>query len=132
MRAECDSTGMRAIACSVSGIEIAAHYRNLRFPAEVCSITHIKSVELAGFFDHRGAFLSPRTAPNSWKPLERPFVIMSAVMIGFDSPHWLEMKGGCKAPFDPRPVLSRLEAGESDEDTWHELWDELHHQGCRR
>lgn len=30
---------------------------------------------------------------------------------------------------DPRPLLAKLEAREDLEATWHELWDELHHQG---
>lgn len=32
-------------------------------------------------------------------------------------------------PLDPRPLLAKLEAKEDLEGTWHELWDELHHQG---
>ena len=31
--------------------------------------------------------------------------------------------------FDPRPLLAKLEAKQELESTWHELWDELHHQG---
>ena len=39
------------------------------------------------------------------------------------------MSGGYKTPFDPRPLLKRLEI-ESDKSTvWEELWNELHHQG---
>lgn len=30
---------------------------------------------------------------------------------------------------DPRPLLTKLENGLDMEATWHELWDELHHQG---
>ena len=32
-------------------------------------------------------------------------------------------------PFDPRPLLAKLEAGHYTESTWHDLWGELHHQG---
>ena len=32
-------------------------------------------------------------------------------------------------PFDPRPLLEKLEAGQGTESVWHELWGELHHQG---
>lgn len=32
-------------------------------------------------------------------------------------------------PYDPRPVLTRLEAGDDVQGAWHELWEELHHQG---
>jgi len=31
--------------------------------------------------------------------------------------------------FDPRPFLSQLESEEDAENAWHELWEELHHQG---
>jgi hypothetical protein len=30
---------------------------------------------------------------------------------------------------DPRPLLAKLESGRDRATTWHELWDELHHQG---
>ena len=32
-------------------------------------------------------------------------------------------------PFDPRPLLRRLESGSDDASTWSELWENLHHQG---
>lgn len=32
-------------------------------------------------------------------------------------------------PFDPRPLLAKLEAGLDRESTWDELWGQLHHQG---
>ena len=39
------------------------------------------------------------------------------------------MTGGYKTPFDPRPLLKRLETDSDTTNVWHELWDELHHQG---
>ena len=39
---------------------------------------------------------------------------------------WSELQGGYKLPYDPRPALAALEAGTG---SWHELWEELHHQG---
>jgi hypothetical protein len=30
---------------------------------------------------------------------------------------------------DPRPLLAQLESGQTRETVWHDLWDELHHQG---
>ena len=30
---------------------------------------------------------------------------------------------------DPRPLLAQLESEETRETAWHELWEELHHQG---
>jgi len=42
---------------------------------------------------------------------------------------WVKMQGGYRTPFDPRPLLAKLETEEDLESTWHSLWDELHHQG---
>jgi hypothetical protein len=39
---------------------------------------------------------------------------------------WAELEGGYRTPYDPRPALAALEAGQGD---WDELWQELHHQG---
>ena len=39
---------------------------------------------------------------------------------------WAELDGGYRTPYDPRPALAALEAGQGD---WDELWQELHHQG---
>ena len=30
---------------------------------------------------------------------------------------------------DPRPLLAQLESEQTRETAWHELWEELHHQG---
>ncbi|HEX4737060.1 MAG TPA: hypothetical protein VH331_05820 [Allosphingosinicella sp.] len=38
---------------------------------------------------------------------------------------WSELKGGYRAPYDPRPALAAVEAGIG---SWKELWEELHHQ----
>jgi hypothetical protein len=46
-----------------------------------------------------------------------------------DDARWKGLKGGYRVPFDPRPLLSRLEGDASDEATWSELWGELYHQG---
>jgi hypothetical protein len=50
-------------------------------------------------------------------------------MLGFDDPRWPELNGGYRVPFDPRPLLLKLEAGEDVATVWKELWQELHHQG---
>lgn len=50
-------------------------------------------------------------------------------MLSLDDKRWTEMNGGRRAPFDPRPLLRKLEAGQHDRQTWDELWDGLHHQG---
>ena len=49
-------------------------------------------------------------------------------MIDFDDRRWDGLEGGYRAPYDPRPALRALEAGENLEGTWDELWQELHHQ----
>lgn len=46
-----------------------------------------------------------------------------------DDARWKGLKGGYRVPFDPRPLLSKLEADASDEASWSELWGELYHQG---
>ncbi len=50
-------------------------------------------------------------------------------MISFDDPRWDELEGGHKALYDPRPAIRSIEAGNSVDDAWEELWNELHHQG---
>lgn len=32
-------------------------------------------------------------------------------------------------PFDPRAALQNLESNVHVKEAWHELWEELHHQG---
>ena len=39
------------------------------------------------------------------------------------------MTGGYRTAFDPRPLLSELEASDDTRTVWHKLWDNLHHQG---
>src|SRR5581483_8750964 len=50
-------------------------------------------------------------------------------MISLDDPRWSSMTGGYRMQLDPRPLLKRLETDADTTDVWHELWDELHHQG---
>jgi hypothetical protein len=50
-------------------------------------------------------------------------------MLSLDDPRWAQMKGGYRVAFDPRPLFANLEAGNHDEEIWHTLWNELHHQG---
>ncbi|MGA9304542.1 MAG: hypothetical protein WBW31_03965 [Candidatus Sulfotelmatobacter sp.] len=50
-------------------------------------------------------------------------------MPGLDDSRWSNLTGGYRTRFDPRPVLARLETEQDTATTWHELWDELHHQG---
>jgi hypothetical protein len=50
-------------------------------------------------------------------------------MISLEDPRWLNMTGGYKTPFDPRPLLKRLQTDSDTTQVWRELWDELHHQG---
>ena len=48
-------------------------------------------------------------------------------MLSLDDNLWLELTGGYRTLLDPRPLLAKLESG--DTSAWKELWDELHHQG---
>lgn len=50
-------------------------------------------------------------------------------MISLEDLRWSNMTGGYQTPFDPRPLLKRLETESDTTDTWRELCDELHHQG---
>lgn len=50
-------------------------------------------------------------------------------MISLEDTRWSNMTGGYKMPFDPRPLLKRLETDSDTNEVWHELWEELHHQG---
>ena len=50
-------------------------------------------------------------------------------MINFEDTRWSNMTGGYRTPFDPRQLLKRLKTDSDTTAVWHELWDELHHQG---
>src|SRR5262245_5941341 len=49
-------------------------------------------------------------------------------MLSLDDNHWANLSGPCGMKCDPR-LLAKLESGQNTEATWHELWDDLHHQG---
>lgn len=51
------------------------------------------------------------------------------LMISLEDARWSNMRGGHNMPFDPRPSLKKLETDGDTTEVWHELWDELHHQG---
>jgi hypothetical protein len=50
-------------------------------------------------------------------------------MLAYNDPKWRELKGGYKILYDPTPALKQLERGTDAASAWHELWEELHHQG---
>ncbi|HXT72773.1 MAG TPA: hypothetical protein VN785_02875 [Candidatus Angelobacter sp.] len=50
-------------------------------------------------------------------------------MLSLDDKRWQNLEGGYRTRFDPRPLLSELETSKNANATWHELWEELHHQG---
>jgi hypothetical protein len=52
-----------------------------------------------------------------------------APMISLEDARWSNMTGGYKMPFDPRPLLRRLETEHDTAKVWQELWEELYHQG---
>lgn len=51
-----------------------------------------------------------------------------ARMLSLSDPRWETMTAGYKVPFDPRPLLQKLETGQNSAKTWEELWTELYHQ----
>jgi hypothetical protein len=50
-------------------------------------------------------------------------------MFSLDDKRWENLAGGYRTRFDPRPLLSELEANRETKAAWHELWEGLHHQG---
>ena len=46
--------------------------------------------------------------------------------LSLDDPLWSTLEGGYRQPYDASAPLKALRAGD---DIWHELWEELHHQG---
>jgi len=50
-------------------------------------------------------------------------------MLSLEDERWNRLKGGYRVPFDPRPLLRKLEDGNETAAVWLKLWDELHHQG---
>ncbi len=56
-------------------------------------------------------------------------MLFFARMLELNDNRWTNLLGGYRALFDPRPYLAELESGQETEAAWHELWEELHHQG---
>jgi hypothetical protein len=50
-------------------------------------------------------------------------------MLRFDDERWTKFFGGYRTAFDARPPLRNLESNVQVKEAWHELWEELHHQG---
>jgi len=50
-------------------------------------------------------------------------------MLSLDDNRWNNLAGGYRMKCDPRPLLAKLEREQNRETAWHELWEELHHQG---
>ena len=48
------------------------------------------------------------------------------MLLSLDDPIWPTLEGGYRMPYDVAAALKAMQAGE---DVWHELWEELHHQG---
>ncbi|MEG0881483.1 MAG: hypothetical protein RSH52_09485, partial [Janthinobacterium sp.] len=46
--------------------------------------------------------------------------------LSLDDPLWTTLEGGYRMPYDVAKALKAMQAGD---DVWHELWEELHHQG---
>ena len=50
-------------------------------------------------------------------------------MLSLTDKRWTKLVGGYRTVFDPRPSLHNLESNVRVKEAWHELWEELHHQG---
>ena len=51
-------------------------------------------------------------------------------LLDLNDDRWSTYNGGYShTPYDPRPLIRRLVVGESDQELWATVWDELHHQG---
>jgi hypothetical protein len=50
-------------------------------------------------------------------------------MLSLTDERWTQLAGGYRTAFDPRPSLHNLESNLHVKEAWHELWEELHHQG---
>ena len=66
---------------------------------------------------------------TSRKHSKSPGMVDSARMLSFEDERWNHLMGGYRVPFDPRPLLRRLEDEQETAAVWRELWEELHHQG---
>jgi hypothetical protein len=56
-------------------------------------------------------------------------MVDSVRMLSLDDNRWNNLAGGHRTKCDPRPLFAELESEQNREIAWHELWDELHHQG---
>jgi hypothetical protein len=50
-------------------------------------------------------------------------------MFSLEDNRWHGLVGGYRTQFDPRPQLLKLQDNDDTKAAWHELWEELHHQG---
>lgn len=50
-------------------------------------------------------------------------------MLSMEDDRWIGLAGGYRMPFDPRPLLTKLEISPCTTELWHELIGELYHQG---
>jgi hypothetical protein len=50
-------------------------------------------------------------------------------MLSLNDNRWLNLEGGYRTRFDPRPQLSKLDTNNDTKSAWHDLWEGLHHQG---
>jgi len=56
-------------------------------------------------------------------------VVRVQEMLDLDDSRWTTLRAGYRIPVDLRPYLAALETGEALDAAWHELWQELYHQG---
>jgi len=56
-------------------------------------------------------------------------MVDSVRMLSLDDNRWNNLTGGYRTKFDPRPLFAELESEQNRKTAWHELWENLHHQG---
>jgi hypothetical protein len=56
-------------------------------------------------------------------------MVDSVRMLKLDDNRWNGLTGGYRMNCDPRPMIAELESERNRDKAWHELWEELHHQG---
>jgi hypothetical protein len=50
-------------------------------------------------------------------------------VLNLDDERWKDLSGGYRTKFDARSWLRKLESNTHFKEAWHELWEQLHHQG---
>ena len=97
----------------------------LRAATEEAALVLENRLEVGDVVNRIKKRVSARTRPSQ----DDLQVIKPSRASASNSDNWENLEGGYRARFDPRPQLRNLEIGKDVRQAWHELWEELHHQG---